>query len=159
MFETCQSAQTADLFPPLCVKFSCRATARLQKFALPGKESLAAGRSVIYQTRHRKDGRSLMPGNMFSRQPVRAAPPALLPLSMALTMHSIFLFQSKEPAWQKKNGCFASIIWHGSEMEACGQNFRRAFTALAAEAVPPAFGSETFITGPLYPLKISVLRY
>ncbi|WP_207636907.1 hypothetical protein [Oscillibacter sp. 1-3] len=38
MFEKSQNAQTADLYPPLCVKFSCRASARLQKFALIGEK-------------------------------------------------------------------------------------------------------------------------
>jgi len=38
LFENWQNASTADLFPPLCVKFSCRATARLRKFALIGEE-------------------------------------------------------------------------------------------------------------------------
>ncbi|MEY8261121.1 hypothetical protein AALA80_12280 [Oscillospiraceae bacterium 50-60] len=37
LFEKSQNAQTVDLYPPLCVKFSCRASARLQKFALIGE--------------------------------------------------------------------------------------------------------------------------
>ncbi len=37
MFEKSQKAQTMDLDPPLCVKFSRRASARLQKFALIGE--------------------------------------------------------------------------------------------------------------------------
>ena len=37
MFEKRQNAQTVDLDPPLCVKFSCRASARLQKSALIGE--------------------------------------------------------------------------------------------------------------------------
>ena len=37
MFEKSQKAQTVDLDPPLCVKCSCRASARLQKFALIGE--------------------------------------------------------------------------------------------------------------------------
>ncbi|MEY8262393.1 hypothetical protein AALA80_18950 [Oscillospiraceae bacterium 50-60] len=51
MFEKNQNAQTADLDPPLCVKCSCRASARLQKFALTGEKSLAVGHSAIFQTR------------------------------------------------------------------------------------------------------------
>ncbi|MEY8261907.1 hypothetical protein [Oscillibacter sp. 1-3] len=50
MFEKRQNAQTVDLDPPLCVKFSCRASARLQRFALIGKKSLAVGHSAIFQT-------------------------------------------------------------------------------------------------------------
>ena len=38
LFEKNQNAQTADLDPPLCVKCSCRASARLQKFALTGEK-------------------------------------------------------------------------------------------------------------------------
>jgi hypothetical protein len=38
MFEKCQNAQAADLFPPLCVVFFCRASARLQKSALIGEK-------------------------------------------------------------------------------------------------------------------------
>ncbi len=38
LFEKCQNAQTTDLFPPLCIKFSCRATVHLQKFALIGEK-------------------------------------------------------------------------------------------------------------------------
>jgi hypothetical protein len=38
LFEKCQNAQTADLFPPLYVQFSCRAAARLRKFALIGEK-------------------------------------------------------------------------------------------------------------------------
>ncbi|MEY8260585.1 hypothetical protein AALA80_09575 [Oscillospiraceae bacterium 50-60] len=37
MFEKRQNAQTVDLDPALCVKCSCRASARLQKFALIGE--------------------------------------------------------------------------------------------------------------------------
>ena len=33
-----KTPKTADLFPPLCVKFSCRASARPRKFALIGEK-------------------------------------------------------------------------------------------------------------------------
>ena len=51
MFEKCQNTQTADLFPPLCVKFSCRAAARLQKFALIG-DWIAVGGSAALRISH-----------------------------------------------------------------------------------------------------------
>ncbi|MCX4370210.1 MAG: hypothetical protein OSJ58_00110 [Dysosmobacter sp.] len=51
MFEKCQNAQTADLFPPLRVKFSCRAAARLQKFALIG-DWIAVGGSAALRISH-----------------------------------------------------------------------------------------------------------
>ena len=46
-----KTPKTADLFLPLCVKFSCRASARPRKFALIGEKSLAVGHSVNFQTR------------------------------------------------------------------------------------------------------------
>jgi hypothetical protein len=49
LVEECQSTQTADLFPPVYVKFSCRAAARLGKFALIGGKSPAARHPPIFK--------------------------------------------------------------------------------------------------------------
>ncbi len=55
MFETCQNTQTADLFPPAYVKFSCRAAARLRKFSLIGGNISHRWHSANVQTKPKLD--------------------------------------------------------------------------------------------------------
>ena len=60
LFEKSQNAQTVDLYPPLCVKFSCRASARLQKFALIGENISRRWAFRFFQTRPSIDQSTLI---------------------------------------------------------------------------------------------------